>query len=211
MSNEPQSTDRPSRTIRLATPADADGIAAIYNPYCIHTAVTFEVEPILPAEMAERIANLGARFPWVVLEESGKLLGYAHAGPHHPRAAYCWAANVSVYVADGYHRTGAGRALYRSLFGLMWLQGFTQALAGITLPNPASVALHESLGFQKMGVYQQIGHKLGAWRDVGWWQRLLGPLPDEPTEPLSTQELTRLAGFADALATGILDDDRYDH
>jgi len=200
-----------TRTIRLATTADAAAVAAIYAPYCQHTAVTFEVEPVSPADMAERIEDLGARFPWVVMEQRGQLLGYAYAGPHHPRAAYRWAANVSVYVADGHHRTGVGRALYRSLFGLMWLQGYAQAVAGITLPNPASVALHEGLGFRQIGIYREIGHKLGAWRDVGWWQLPLGPLPDEPAEPLSTAHLIALPGFAAALTTGTNDGGGYDN
>jgi phosphinothricin acetyltransferase len=200
-----------TRTIRLAKTTDATAIASIYAPYCQHTAITFEVEPVSSADMAARIEELGARYPWVVMEQHDQLLGYAYAGPHHPRAAYRWAANVSVYVANGHHRTGVGRALYRSLFGLMWLQGFAQAVAGITLPNPASVALHEGLGFRQVGVYREIGHKLGAWRDVGWWQLPLGPLPDQPTEPLSTAQLVALPGFAAALATGTTDGNEYDN
>lgn len=199
------------RNIRMATQADAAAIAAIYAPYCQHTAITFEVEPVSPADMAARINDLGTRYPWLVMEQHGQLLGYAYAGPHHPRAAYRWAANVSVYVTDGHHRTGVGRALYRSLFGLMWLQGYAQAVAGITLPNPASVALHEGLGFRQIGIYREIGHKLGAWRDVGWWQLPLGPLPDQPAEPLPTDQLVTLPGFAAALATGVIDGGGYDN
>ncbi len=119
-------------------------------------------------------------------EEDG-VVGYAYGCPHRERAAYRWAADVSVYVAPTHHRQGLGRALYEDLLARLTEQGFQIACAGVTLPNDASVGLHESLGFAPVGVYRRIGFKLGRWWDVGWWQRELRPAgagpPTEPSAP----------------------------
>ncbi len=134
--------------------------------------------------MAERIARLSATHPWLVAELDGEVVGYAYAAPHRERAAYRWAVNVSIFVAPGQRRRGLGRALYGELFERLRRQGFQVALAGITLPNEASVALHESLGFVRVALYPRIGWKAGAWRDVGWWQlELAPPGADAPAEP----------------------------
>ena len=100
-------------------------------------------------------------------ESEGRILGYAYAGAHRTRAAYQWSVDVPVYVHTNARQIGVGRALYRSLFGLLTLQGSCNAFAGITLPNPAGVGLHESLGFKPIGIYRDVGHKLGRWHDVG--------------------------------------------
>lgn len=188
------------RLIRLAETKDMAAIANIYAPYCESSAITFETEALSPTQMAERFARLGQKYPWVVMEIDGGIAGYAYGGPHHERAAYRWASNVSVYVNEAHQRSGVGKDLYHALFGIMRLQGFVQAIAGITLPNDPSVALHKSLGFQLMGVYKNIGYKLGAWRDVGWWQL---PLTEElhiPTDTLPVSEVALLPHFAAALA-----------
>jgi phosphinothricin acetyltransferase len=117
-----------------------------------------------------------------VAEDESELIGYAYATPHRERACYRWATDVTVYVAPHSQRHGVGRALYENLFGALAHQGFRIACAGITLPNQASVGLHESLGFQPVGVYRKIGWKLGAWRDVGWWQLELGSADGPPHE-----------------------------
>ena len=189
-----------TRTIRLARPADALAIADIYAPYCKDSAITFETVPVPTAQMAERMQRLGEKYPWIVVDIDGQVAGYAYAGQHHERAAYRWATNVSVYVAEAHHRTGIGRALYESLFAILGLQGFTQAIGGITLPNDPSVGLHESLGFTLVGIYRNIGYKLGAWRDVGWWQRPLAHNGGEPSEPLLMRAVESLPAFPDALA-----------
>jgi phosphinothricin acetyltransferase len=106
--------------------------------------------------------------------------GFAYASRHSDRAAYAWSINTSVYVADGHRRRGVGRRLYDALLAAVTRQGFHVAHAGITLPNPASVGLHEALGFRPVGVYPSVGYKLGAWRDVGWWRRELRPCVGEP-------------------------------
>lgn len=188
------------RTIRLATAADAPAIAEIYAPYCAHTSITFEVEPLSAAAMTERIGRLGEKYPWLVMDVDGEVVGYAYAGPHNERAAFRWSVTVSVYIADRFQRSGIGRALYQSLFGVLRLQGFVHAIAGITMPNEPSIRLHESLGFRLVGIYSRVGYKLGAWRDVGWWQLpLIEPLPPAPAEPLSMADVLRHPGLKAAL------------
>jgi L-amino acid N-acyltransferase YncA len=175
-------------TIRTADPdRDAAGCVAIYAPYVKAGATSFEEESPQPARFAERIAHTLARYPWLVAESGGEVIGYAYACPHRSRPAYRWAVEVSVYVAAGQWRRGYGRALYAELIERLRRQRFQVACAGITLPNDASTALHESMGFVPVGVYRRIGWKAGAWRNVGWWQLELEPpgdgLPAEPLPP----------------------------
>ncbi len=173
-------------TIRSAQPhRDAAACIAIYAPYIEAGATSFEEEPPDTALFAERIASIAEAYPWLVVESDGAVVGFAYACPHRERPAYRWAVEVSVYVAAGEHRRGHGRALYRELLSRLRSQRFQVACAGITLPNEASVALHESLGFVAVGVYRRIGWKDGAWRDVGWWQLELEPAGEgPPAEPL---------------------------
>jgi len=175
-----------SAIIRSADPhSDAAACAAIYAPHVKASATSFEEEPPAAAELAERIARTLATHPWLVAERGGQVVGYAYACPHRTRPAYRWAADVSVYVAAEQRGQGCGRALYVELLKRLRRQQFQVACAGITLPNEASVVLHESLGFVAVGVYRRIGWKGGAWRDVGWWQVELEPATEErPAEPL---------------------------
>ena len=178
-----------SATIRVARPEDAEVILTIYAPIVRETAISFEVEPPPRGEMHERIATTLRQLPWLVCERRGEVLGYVYASPHRARTAYQWSVDVSVYIHAQARRTGMGRALYHAFFELLILQGFYQCYAGITLPNPASVGLHEALGFQPVGVYQAVGYKLGAWHDVGWWQRALQPRPSLLTPPTAFEVL----------------------
>jgi phosphinothricin acetyltransferase len=189
---------KPAR-IRIADPdCDAAACVAIYAPFVEAGATSFEEEPPSPAEFAERIAATLETYPWLVAERGGEVVGYSYACPHRSRPAYRWAVEVSVYVAEGQHRTGCGRALYIELVERLRGQGFHTACAGITLPNEASIALHESLGFVPVGVYRRIGWKDGAWRDVGWWQLELAPPGNEPpAEPQPPEGRPRLP-LADA-------------
>jgi L-amino acid N-acyltransferase YncA len=177
--------------IRLATAADAEAIAAIYRPIVAGTAISFETVPPSAQEMERRIAATLEFAPWLVYEdEAGRIGGYAYGSRHRDRAAYQWSVDVSVYVGERSRRRGIGRSLYATLFSLLRLQGFFAAHAGITLPNPASVGIHESLGFVAVGVYRGVGYKLGAWHDVGWWQLALRdrvPEPPPPRSPLQAQ------------------------
>ena len=170
--------------IRLATPADAARVAAVYRPGVEESAASFEEVAPEPEVMAQRIESTLATHPWIVAERAGRVTGYAYASPHHARAGYRWSVNVSVYVDAAHHRSGIGRALYTSLFAILRAQGFLNAYAGIAIPNEPSVGLHESMGFTPIGVYRGVGYKLGAWRDVGWWHLALAPLPAVPERPL---------------------------
>ena len=169
--------------VRDATTADAAACAVLYAPYVTGTVVTFETEPPTAEQMAERIAAAQRRHAWLVLEDDGAVVGYAYGGPYKERAAYRWSCEVSVYLERGRRRTGGGRALYEALFARLAERGFRTAVAGMTLPNPASEGLHRVLGFEKVGVYRRIGWKHGAWHDVAWVQRTLACTDDPPAEP----------------------------
>ncbi len=168
--------------VRDASPLDGEACAAIYAPYVTGTGITFEIQPPTAAEMAQRIADAQATHAWMVLEDEGRVIGYAYAGPMKPRAAYRWSCEVSVYLEQGRRRTGGGRALYEALFDRLIERGFRTAVAGMTLPNDASVGLHKALGFEPVGTYRKIGWKLDSWHDVAWAQRQLAVLPDPPEE-----------------------------
>jgi len=169
--------------IRLATSGDAAAAAAIYAPYVTGAVISFEAVPPSAEEMASRIASTLSYAPYLVYEKDGEVLGFAYAARHRERAAYRWSVDVSVYVDQHARRAGVGRGLYVSLLALLARQHFAAAHAGITLPNTASVGLHQALGFVPVGVYRAVGFKLGAWWDVGWWQRRLGE-PAVPPAPL---------------------------
>ena len=182
--------------IRLATEADATAIQRIYAPIVRDTVISFELEPPDVAEIARRIAKTLPEFPWLVDERDGEVAGYAYASRHRERRAYQWSVDVSCYVDPRFHGRGIGKGLYVALLRVLRRQGFQSALAGIALPNPASIALHESVGFTPLGVYRNVGYKLGQWRDTGWWQCSLGEPAPEPTPPRPLA----------SLGTGILDD-----
>ena len=173
-------------TIRAADPdRDAAACAAIYAPHVEDNPVSFEEQAPERVEMEARIRRIQATHPWLVAERGGEVVGYAYACPHRARTAYRWSVDVSVYVAADRVGEGIGRALYTARFERLRAQRFRMAYAGITLPNPASVALHESLGFAQVGTMREVGWKLGAWRDVGWFQLELAPAaPEPPPEPL---------------------------
>jgi phosphinothricin acetyltransferase len=189
-------------TIRLATLDDAEPVQGIYAPYCL-TPVSFELEPPSIEEMRGRLAKVLGQYPWLLCENGGEILGYAYATRHRERAAYRWSVDTSVYVRRGRHRRGVGRALYTSLLAVLPLQGFVNAYAGVTLPNPASVGLHEALGFQPVGVYRQVGFKGGAWHDVAWLERRLQPARSEPPPLTRLDEARQTSEWALALSTGL--------
>ncbi len=177
--------------VRHADPArDGGACAAIYAPHVLGPA-TFDEEVPDAAAFARRIAEGARTHPWLVLDGLGAVAGFAYASPHRARPGYRWAAEVSVYVAQDVQGRGAGRALYTALLGLLRRQGLRVALAGIALPNPASVGLHEAMGFEPAGIFRAVGWKTGAWRDVGWWQLALAPQDDTdpPAPPLGPQRL----------------------
>lgn len=175
--------------IRPADPErDAAACAAIYAPSVESTPISFENVPPDPAEFAGRIARYAATHQFLVAEEDGEVLGYAYACRWRERPAYDWSVEVSVYVGAAHQGKGVGRALYEELFARLRIQGYRIAVAGITLPNPASIALHERLGFAAIGALREIGWKLDDWHDVGYWQLHLHPgAEDPPTAPLAPE------------------------
>jgi len=189
-------------SIRLARTGDAAAIAAIYAPSVTDASTSFELVPPGRDEMATRVAAVVAHAPWLVLTRGTELVGYAYATRHRDRAAYQWSVDTSVYVRADAQRTGVGRALYTSLLALLRLQGFFAAHAGVALPNPGSVGLHEAMGFRPIGVEPAVGYKRGAWHDVGWWQLALRERAGAPPPPLTIEELQAHRGWAAAVAAG---------
>lgn len=169
--------------LRIATPLDAAAIHGIYAPIVRDTVISFEIDPPSEAELARRISTTLETFPWLVAEDAGSIRGYAYASRHRDRAAYAWSVDLAVYIHADARRQGVGRRLYETLFSILARQGVHAVFAGITLPNQASVSLHEAVGLTHVGVYREVGYKLGAWRDVGWWQKRLDGLDglDGPT------------------------------
>ncbi|MFC4357485.1 arsinothricin resistance N-acetyltransferase ArsN1 family B [Halobium salinum] len=200
--------------VRPATASDAAAVHDIYAPVVAGTAISFEDDPPTVEEIRRRIVNTLPTHPWLVCERDGDggdgeggegIVGYAYAGPHRSRDAYRWSVDVSVYVAEDERGAGVGRTLYESLFALLVEQGFVTAYAGIAQPNETSVGLHESLGFEPVGVYESVGYKRGAWRDVGWWAKRLREPPAEPTPPVGVETVRVKVGeerFQELLATG---------
>ncbi len=193
----------PPAIIRLASERDAEQVAAIYAPNVTDSIISFEFEPPTADEMRRRIELTLQRYPWLVCERQGWLLGYAYAGAHGSRWAYQWSVDVSVYVHEEVRRTRVGRALYTSLFAALELQGFYNAYAGATLPNPASVGLHEGVGFQRVGVYRGVGYKLGAWHDVVWWHLPLRQKVVDPDPPADLPSVLGSEEWDAALTRGL--------
>lgn len=159
--------------LRHATSDDALPCRDIYAPFVSDSRVSFEDVPPTVDEMAARIMDYGASHGWWIAEIDGRIAGYAYGSPHRTRGAYRTSCDVAVYVDRAYGRRGVGRALYGALLPQLTDKGFHAAFAGIALPNDASIALHKACGFAPVGVYHEVGWKLGGWRDVSWWQRLL--------------------------------------
>jgi phosphinothricin acetyltransferase len=167
------------------------------------TPISFETAPPSIEEMRRRLVKISDHYPWLVGVKDSRIVGYVYATTHRERAAYRWSVDVSAYVHSQHHRLGLGRALYTSLFRILVLQGYVNAYAGVTLPNPASVGLHETMGFQPVGVYQQVGYKYDRWHDVGWFQLMLQPRPAQPRSPVSIREVQTSAEWPTALNAGL--------
>jgi phosphinothricin acetyltransferase len=176
-------------SLRLARPDDAESFAVIYRPAVTDGATSFEATPPDAEAMARRVQHcLDQGFPWLVATDGDRVLGYAYAGLHRERAAYAWSAETSVYLAADAQGKGLGTQLMTALLELLTLQGYAQVFAGLTLPNAASLRLHEKLGFQPCGRYRRVGFKHGQWHDTWWGQRALTQ-PRAPAPPRRLDEL----------------------
>jgi phosphinothricin acetyltransferase len=189
-------------SVRVATEYDAAQIQAIYEPYVLSTPISFELDPPDVSDMRRRIVETTVHYPWLLCENSeGAILGYAYASQHHVRAAYQWSVDISIYVEEAYHRMGVGSALSKGLLEILALQGFCTACSCITMPNDPSIALHESLGFTKVGIFRDSGYKLGNWLDVGWWELQLRNYDNTPKVPAPFASMASSQQVRDILAS----------
>ena len=175
--------------VRVANASDARQILEIYTPYILDTAFTFETEVPSEADFKERIQkNLQAR-PWLVCTLDGSVICYVYASGHRERAAYQWCCESSVYTKKDFQGMGIGRELYKVLFLILKMQGYRNIYAGITLPNEPSIKLHEKCGFTHFATYDNIGYKLGEWKNVGWWKLSVNHYDRKPSPPIAFGEM----------------------
>ncbi len=159
--------------IRFAKPSDARSLLDIYAPYVENTAITFEYEVPTIEDFATRIAKTLEKYPYLVAEEDGVVVGYAYASTYYARAAYDWAVELSVYVSQDARGQGVGSKLYDALEDLLEQMGYIHFLACISLPNEASLALHRKRGYQQVAHFPKIGYKFNRWHDIVWLQKSL--------------------------------------
>jgi L-amino acid N-acyltransferase YncA len=169
--------------IRPIDITDTEAVLNIYQPYIEKTPITFETTVPPAGEFAKRIKTNTEKYPWLVAEDEGRVIGYAYASKHRDREAYQWCVESSVYVLEEYHHTGIAKELYSKLFDVLKESGFVNIYAGITLPNPKSYSFHSKMGFEPIGVYKNIGYKLGKWHDVAWLVKTINPHNDDPAAP----------------------------
>ena len=189
--------------IRLASPADAAAIHQIYGPIVRDTHISFEQSAPTAGQIAARVKTTLAQYPWLVCELDGRFAGYAYASAFRSRAAYQWTAETTVYVHADFQRRGVSRALYSSLLALLREQGYCQAVGVIALPNEGSIRAHEALGFRKIGVFENVGYKAGAWRASGWWQLELSRPSANPQPPRPLPTLRTASDFDSLLQAGL--------
>ena len=146
----------------------------IYAPFILHSTTSFETEVPSAAQFWERVSKVLTDTPWLVCECEGLIAGYAYAGDHRSRVAYQWSKELSVYVHPDYYKRNIARALYQAVIDILKLQGYCNVLAGITMPNPGSLAFHKKFGFKSVGTYEKVGYKFGEWRDTHWLQLFIG-------------------------------------
>lgn len=193
--------------LRLASPDDAAAVREIYAPYVRETSITFEERLPDVDTIERRIRSKLPAYPWFVCKLDGELAGYAYAGPLREREAYRWVVETSVYVRRSAEGRGVGRALYTALLDCLETQGYCDAYAVITVPNPRSLDFHERMGFEHVARFPAQGFKHGAWHDVEWWRRSLAERSDSPGEPTSIEDVKRRNGWGAAIerAESLLD------
>ncbi|WP_156009336.1 GNAT family N-acetyltransferase [Streptococcus ruminantium] len=159
--------------IRSVRPSDVEELVAIYAPYVEETVITFETQVPTATEFADRIEKILEKFPYLVAEEEGRILGYAYASTYYPRAAYDWTVELSIYISQKARGQGIGNLLYSHLEKELIARGFKNFLACISIPNPASLALHEKMGYKQVAHLKKVGYKFGNWHDIVWLQKSL--------------------------------------
>ena len=177
--------------IRLARTNDAEGILAIYAPYISNTSFTFETEVPTEKDFQKRISDYLINWPWLVCEIDGVVAGYAYGAKYRERTAYQWCVESSIYIHDDFQKQNIGKALYGALIEIFKQQGYRNVYAVINLPNDKSVRFHESCGFTYFATYENVGYKLGKWKNVGWWQLVINEFGMEPEAPIKFSELNK--------------------
>jgi phosphinothricin acetyltransferase len=170
--------------IRAAQKSDGEKILEIYRPIVERTAISFETKVPTLFEMENRIESISSKYPYLVFEKDGDILGYSYASQHRTRDAYRWSVDATIYVSEKNRGQKTGEKLYRKLFKILKDLGYFNVYAGITLPNDTSVGIHEKFGFSKIAHYNRVGYKIGAWHDVGWWELVLSNDRKKPFEPI---------------------------
>jgi L-amino acid N-acyltransferase YncA len=196
------------KQIRLATEMDVAQLLTIYAPFVSNTVITFEYEVPTALAFSSRVTNTLRRYPWLVCEIDGRIVGYAYAHQHQERAAYDWSVDVSIYIHPDYHRRNVASALYQCLLQILRLQGFYNAFAGITASNTPSIAFHESMGFKQIGCFHHVGYKLGQWHDVLWFEYMLAEPIHRPEQPRGIHDIEEMGAVVEALsrAAGLIKD-----
>jgi phosphinothricin acetyltransferase len=187
--------------IRLARAGDAAGILEIYGPFIRNTSITFETELPTVEQFGERITHYLESWPWLVCEIGGKIAGYAYGSQYRERKGYQWCVECSVYIHEDHRNKGIARSLYKKLFAILEKQGFRNVYAVINTPNDRSVEFHESCGFRFFAMYENVGWKMGQWKNVGWWRLILNEFDDEPLPPVMFSEFDR--DFLNEIGVGI--------
>ncbi|MFK7925519.1 MAG: N-acetyltransferase family protein [Bacteroidia bacterium] len=178
-------------SFRLAQQKDAASILAIYAPFVRETHVSFEYEIPSEAEIWGRVQKTLEHYPWIVALANDQVIGYAYAGSFRYRTAYSWSTESSIYLSPQARGKGLGRVLYQRLLDLLKLQGFQTVYAGISLPNPISQHLHQSMGFRHLQVFPRIGFKEGQWHDVDFWELVVDQKDNTPVMPRSIGDLSQ--------------------
>lgn len=191
-------------TIRLITASDVEAVREIYLPYVRNTSITFECTEPSIEEFTHKIETIASQYPWVVYEDNAKILGYAYASRHRSKEAYDWSPESTIYVKEGAHGKGIGRKLYQTLFSILKLQGYVNVYAGVTQPNEKSDKLHEAVGFTQLGLFKNIGYKLGKWHDTKWYQLALRDHSENPVTPKSISSIKSTPELAALLKNGVL-------
>ena len=178
--------------IRFATAADAERILEIYAPYITDTVISFEYDVPTPAKFSARVEEIRSRYPYLVYERDGAVVGYAYASTYSSRAAYDYTVDLSVYVDAAYCGQNIGECLYAAMFDILTKQGFYSAYACITATNQNSLNFHKRMGFEDAGTHPVAGFKHGQWLDVCWYVKHLRPHTGTP------QPLKAISDFSDS-------------
>ena len=192
-----------NKTIRMATHLDSFSILEIYSPFIKDSTVTFECKLPTVAEFRKRIIEVTKKYPWLVCEVNGEIIGYAYASQYNKRQAYDWSVDYSIYIKPDFHRRGIANALYFGLTQLLKLQGYNNAYVGITLPNSKSKSFHEAFGFKNVGVYHNVGYKLNGWRDVLWMEYAIAKHSSQPLNPKMINEIKNSTKFNEIVGNAL--------